>query len=226
MPRLSRTAAANKSRRDDILDHATRLFAERGYEGTSMGDLADRCGIRKASLFYHFESKETLYAAVLERLVRAVAAVIFQAASAEGSFPERLDTLTDAITQVLGEQPFAARLILREAMDWGPMIQRALGDAIEEVFGVAESFVRGGQEAGAFARGEPKQLLLSLIGIHFIPFGIGRVVHRLLGKDPFDPEFIVLRKDAVRAEVRALVLAKPTAKEAPAPAPARPKSRK
>src|SRR5262245_21085379 len=115
MPRPIRAENA-KPRREEIIDQATRLFAERGYEGTSMADLADRVGMRKASLFYHFASKDVLYAAVLERLVSAVAEVVQRAATAEGSFTERLDTLSDAMTAVLGEQPYAARVILREAM--------------------------------------------------------------------------------------------------------------
>src|SRR5438067_3760612 len=96
-----------RSRREEILDEATRLFAERGYEGTSMADLAEKVGLRKASLFHHFASKEVLYAAVLERLVSRVAEAIAASAVAPGSFGERLDTLTDAITVVLGEQPYA-----------------------------------------------------------------------------------------------------------------------
>src|SRR5437660_8174348 len=108
MPRVPRSANA-KPRRDEILDHATRLFAERGYEGTSMADLAERVGMRKASLFYHFASKDLLYAAVLDRLVTSVAGAISTAVTAEGDFVERLDTLSDAMTTTLGEQPFAAR---------------------------------------------------------------------------------------------------------------------
>src|SRR4051794_39147568 len=95
-----------RSRREEILDEATQLFAERGYEGTSMADLAEKVGLRKASLFHHFASKEVLYAAVLERLVSRVAEAIAAVAVAPGSFRERIDTLTDAITVVLGDQPF------------------------------------------------------------------------------------------------------------------------
>src|ERR1700759_5549487 len=106
----SRSSRPPRPRREEILDEATRLFAERGYEGTSMADLAETVGLRKASLFHHFASKELLYAAVLERLVDEVGAAIAKAMLAEGDFACRLDALCDAITVVLGEQPFAARL--------------------------------------------------------------------------------------------------------------------
>ncbi len=98
-----------KLRKDEIVVEATKLFAERGYEGASMGDLADRVGLRKASLFHHFPSKEVLYSTVLAQLVEGVQRAIFAAANGEGSFLERLDALSDALTTTLGEQPYAAR---------------------------------------------------------------------------------------------------------------------
>ena len=58
--------------RERILDAAEALFAERGYEGTTLRDVAGAVGIRNPSLYNHFESKESLYAAVLERTIRPV----------------------------------------------------------------------------------------------------------------------------------------------------------
>jgi TetR/AcrR family transcriptional regulator len=194
-------------RREAILDEATRLFAERGYEGTSMGDLADVVGVRKASLFHHFESKETLYEAVLARLLEKVGQTIKVAVLAPGSFEERLDTLSDAITMVLHEQPFAARLMMREVMDWGPVTRDHLANQIAVLLSAAEAFLRAGQERGAFAPVDPQQFLLTLIGIHFMPFAIGRLVQRVTGVDPADPAFLEPRRAAVRDQVRRIALA-------------------
>lgn len=195
-----------KPRRDEILDQATRLFAERGYEGTSMADLAEHVGMRKASLFYHFASKDELYAAALDRLVVAVGNAIAAAAVAEGSFEERLDALSFAIVRVLGEQPYAAPVLVREAMDWGPVMRGALGDSIQSVLAVAEGFVRAGQQAGAFKPGDPKQLILSLVGLHFLPFSIGHVVKAYASIEPFEPAFVEQRRVEASLQVRRLML--------------------
>jgi AcrR family transcriptional regulator len=195
-------------RRDEILDEATRLFAERGYEGTSMADLAERVGLRKASLFHHFASKEVLYAAVLERLVAAVGSAILKSAQTPGSFMERLDGLSDSITNVLGEQPFAARLLVREVMDWGPVVRDHLAQTMMTVLAAAEQFVRGGQDEGAIGEMDPKQLIVSVIGIHFMPFAIGGIVERFIGLDPVDPVFVDARRKAVREQVRNLIAPK------------------
>src|SRR5215831_17270238 len=80
-----------KPRKEEILDVATRLFAERGYEGTSMNDVAARVGMRKASLFYHFATKDALYEAVLDRLIESLGSALRAAYEGVGSFAERVE---------------------------------------------------------------------------------------------------------------------------------------
>jgi AcrR family transcriptional regulator len=195
-------------RRDEIVEEATRLFAERGYEGASMADLAERVGLRKASLFHHFASKDVLYAAVLARLLGPVSDAITRAAMTEASFTERLDALSDALTEVLHQNPFAARLLVREAMDWGPVIRDKLNGTILQVLEAADEFAKAGQEAGVFAEVDARQLVVSTIGVHFMPFAIPRVTEGFLGMSPYDAAFLALRKEAVREHVRGLVLRK------------------
>jgi AcrR family transcriptional regulator len=48
------------ARRSELTREAARLFAERGYHGTSIGDLADALGVQKASLYHHIASKQDL----------------------------------------------------------------------------------------------------------------------------------------------------------------------
>ncbi len=56
------------SGRSRILDEAERLFRTRGYNAVTMRDIAREVGIRQASLYYHFPSKEQLFVAVTERM--------------------------------------------------------------------------------------------------------------------------------------------------------------
>jgi AcrR family transcriptional regulator len=194
-------------RKEEIVAEATRLFAERGYEGASMGDLAERVGLRKASLFHHFPSKDVLYATVLRELLENVKVAIVSAALAEGSFAERLDVLSDGLTDVLAAQPFAARLLVREAMDWGPVMRGGLGRTVNDVLAAALEFARAGQRAGEFKPDlDMPQVIVSFIGIHFMPFAIGEVVEGFTGTSPFTPAFVRDRKAAVRMQSRAFVL--------------------
>src|ERR1051325_1749247 len=72
---IGRLAETMSARREEVTRTAARLFAERGYHGTSLADLAEALGIQKASLYHHIDTKEDL----LWEVARA-GAVAFHAA--------------------------------------------------------------------------------------------------------------------------------------------------
>src|SRR5512139_3144151 len=65
-----RAGRSTDSRRPALLDAAARLFAERGFAGTSMRDIAASVGMLSGSIYYHFPSKQALLMAVHEESVR------------------------------------------------------------------------------------------------------------------------------------------------------------
>jgi TetR/AcrR family transcriptional regulator len=171
-----------------------------------MNDVAERVGMRKASLFYHFATKDALYEAVLDRLVAGFAIALAHAYTGQGTFAERLDVAAVATTNALAAQPHAARLLLREAMDWGPVMRGKLHGAVVDVLEGGAAFVQAGQQAGEFVDGDPKQLVLTAIGTHFLPFALGHLVERFVGVAPFDERFVAARGAAVRRQVRDMIV--------------------
>ena len=75
--------------RQRILDAALRHFAEHGYAGTSIRDLADELGVTKAAVHYHFAAKEQIVLALLEPMLAQFEAVVEREASAPAG-PRRL----------------------------------------------------------------------------------------------------------------------------------------
>jgi AcrR family transcriptional regulator len=197
---------ADRVRKGDIVHAATPLFAERGYDGVSLSDVAERVGIRKASLFHHFSGKEDLYAAVLAALVSEVAGVLDLARLGSAPYPHRFDGLTRAITELLGRHRHVARLLIREALDDGPVMRGSLGDAVQAVLGLATEFAREGQRAGYVDPSlDARHIVMSMVGIHFLPFAIESVTRRYAGVSPFDAEYMDARVREVTRQARKLV---------------------
>ncbi len=66
-PRRRQRRADGELSRQRILDAATEIAAERGYEGTSIGAVSAKCGLPASSIYWHFKDKDDLLAAVIER---------------------------------------------------------------------------------------------------------------------------------------------------------------
>ena len=76
---------------DRIYRAADELFCELGYDGVSMRDIAQRAGVNKASVFYHFKSKDDLFERVLKAYYRAHRDALQTAfESGEGTLRERV----------------------------------------------------------------------------------------------------------------------------------------
>ena len=100
-------------RRDLIVDAARRVFAERGYDGASVAQIADRADIAKSVIYDHFDSKADLLKAVVtdaaaERKQRVAAAIQAQAA---GTPADRLRAGIDALLRYVETEPDAWALL-------------------------------------------------------------------------------------------------------------------
>jgi len=196
----------SRSRVEEILDAATRLFADKGFAGTTMQDVADGVGVHKASLFHYFATKDDLHAAVLDRLITSLREPLARIYESGGSFAERLDAITETLVIVLGSHPYAARLLVREVMDRGPIMRGKRLGIVLETLEAGAAWIRAGQDEGAFVEGDPKQIVLTALGVHLIPFAFGELVERYTGKGAFDPSFVAARLQAARRQMREIHL--------------------
>ena len=101
------------TRRDDLTREAARLFAAKGYHGTSIGDLAEAMGVQKGSLYAHIESKADLLWEVAREGSAAFHAAL-DAVADEGPVVERIRAALRAHLRVVAEQLDVATVFVRE----------------------------------------------------------------------------------------------------------------
>lgn len=95
-----------------LLDVAVRVFNERGYDGTSMEDLARAAGISKSSFYHHVEGKEALLAAACDRALSTLSAIRDESASRTGRAIARFEhVLRRTAEALLAELPYVTLLL-------------------------------------------------------------------------------------------------------------------
>jgi AcrR family transcriptional regulator len=98
---------------DSLLEVAVAVFTERGYDGTSMEDLARASGLSKSSLYHHIDGKEQLLRLALERAVEPLFAVTREPAAVEGPAIARLEHVVRREVEVLADRLHYVMLLLR-----------------------------------------------------------------------------------------------------------------
>jgi AcrR family transcriptional regulator len=118
-----RKRADGELSRERILDAATEIAAERGYEGTSIALVSAKCGLPASSIYWHFKNKDDLIAAVIERSF-ADWLKAWQVPD-EGNARDRLVGLAMQIAKALLDSPDFIRLGLMLALERRPVEPRA-----------------------------------------------------------------------------------------------------
>lgn len=84
---------------DSLTDVALRVFAERGYDGASMDDVARAAGITKASIYHHVSGKEALLERGLGRALDALFAILDEPAARDGRAADRLRHIVERVAE-------------------------------------------------------------------------------------------------------------------------------
>jgi AcrR family transcriptional regulator len=112
-----RTNARGDRARERIVAVAETEFAERGFYGASVRELATALGMPTASLLHHYPTKEKIYDAVLANIASELGSVIGDALEGKANTRTKLRRLVIAFIEWTEGHPARSRLLLRELMD-------------------------------------------------------------------------------------------------------------
>ncbi|MDZ4673257.1 MAG: TetR family transcriptional regulator [Gemmatimonadota bacterium] len=190
-----RSRDADRSR-ESILDAAEQLFADRGYEATSLTEIGMEAGVSRATPGYFFGSKAELYEAVLDRSFADVRAAVRsgrQRAQSGVHAPEAV--LAGALRDYhdfLSARPNFVRLMEREALGHSPSgadVSPRLAAGQEALSAISEELGLAAADSD-----EAAHLLLSIVALCWFPIVHGSTLLRSIGLDPKAPGFAATRK--------------------------------
>ena len=134
----------------DVVAAAGRLFAERGYHGTSMRDLGKELGLLGSSLYAHVESKQDLLVDVVEEGARLFEASAGVALEADGTAAERLRRLISGHVDVVLDNIDISRTFLNEARMLDGVHRKRVLEARDHYEKAFRSVLRQGVVDGSF----------------------------------------------------------------------------
>ncbi|MEU0131003.1 MULTISPECIES: TetR/AcrR family transcriptional regulator [unclassified Streptomyces] len=112
--RTRRVRMTGKERREQLLDIGRTLFADKGFEGTSVEEIAARAGVSKPVVYEHFGGKEGLYAVVVDREMRQLLDLVTGALTA-GHPRELLEQAAFALLDYIETYTDGFRILVRDS---------------------------------------------------------------------------------------------------------------
>ncbi|MFS3126997.1 TetR/AcrR family transcriptional regulator [Nocardioides sp. Bht2] len=160
-PRSRMTAA---ERREQLIEIARHLFAERGFDATSVEEVAAQAKVSKPVVYEHFGGKEGLYAVVVDREVTQLLGIM-RAALKSGSSRQLIEQAALALLYYIEQQPDGFRILVRDSPigSQGASFQSIIGDTTSRVEGI---LIDQFKARGLDARTAPMyaQMLVGMVG--------------------------------------------------------------
>lgn len=162
----TRRHASQRRRAPQIIEAAARVFAERGFHGATTQDIADVLGIKQASLYYYFSSKEAALELVCLRGVEG----FFEAAKAIAARPEsarkRLALLINSHLSPLVNRADFVKVFLNERQHLPTESRRRIGRWSRGLERIFEEVIKEGIAKGEFrAALDPRMATLAILGM-------------------------------------------------------------
>jgi len=147
-----------------ILIAARTVFAEKGYSGAHVDEIAQRAGVNKATIYYQIGDKDTLYANVIHQVVGNTAQNIAGAVAKVDSPEEKLKAYINCIAANVDKNSELPPIMMREVASGGATLPRVVIEDIASVLTILVSILDEGRKKGVFIETAPFLIHMMIIG--------------------------------------------------------------
>lgn len=153
-------------KRENILSTAMNLFSQKGFEGTSVREIASGAEVNPAMISYYFGSKEKLFESLVENKASFLKGVFADLVTNKSlSQIEKMYVVIDSYVERIFQNPLFHQLLQRELpMESRPQMKDAIADILLRNFVSVKKIIQDGIDSGEFKEVDTELTIASLIG--------------------------------------------------------------
>lgn len=174
--------------RDALMRAAADLFAEHGFDGVSVDQVAAASGVNKALINYHFGGKAGLYAEILHAVFGSISEGLRAIRESDAPPDTRLRELIREIGRMVAAHPGLPKMLLREVLSGGEHLDDSTLPHFLGIFGTIRGVVETGTSMGVFRSVNPLATHIGLIGSLMFFFSTERFRKAKMDKLPAGTE--------------------------------------
>jgi len=153
----------SKPTTDEIIDITAAVFAEKGYEGARMDEIANEAGVNKATLYYRIGDKDALFSAVLKRIFSAKVVRLEQMLDTVEDVEDRVRGFAETLVDGDHPEQFSA-IMLREIAEGGRNLPDEVLPLMGRLLGALMQTLAQGVKEGRFNPVNPFLVHMALVG--------------------------------------------------------------
>jgi AcrR family transcriptional regulator len=195
-------AAARDERRQQLIDAAKDVFAQKGYHATTVDDITRAAGVAKGTFYLYFSEKREIYYEVVRaflQLIKDAGSSVAREVRSPEQFLARAEAAALEIMRIFSDNRELARLAYRESMGMDPQLESMLRDFYRDLAELEAQNIKLGVELGIFRNVNP--LLTAYAHIGMIERVLQQSLHRdsgLPGPEAIVRELIGLAYDGLK----------------------------
>jgi AcrR family transcriptional regulator len=163
----------NTEKRHEILESAIKLFSERGFDKTTVDEIAAQANVGKGTIYLYFANKERIFFAIIEEGLSEIYRRIVEILSISDNYPQRLSDMIFAHLKFVEDHREFYRIFLKERLNLRFFNEGDARSGFVEIHQrlnlLTTDYIKTGMEQGYLRQSDPKQFALALNGLvtHF-----------------------------------------------------------